>query len=435
MESFVSVARIAGSALLLIAGLVDPPTSPPPDRPDSPPSQTVAANRAGVPGEGGGRVEAEVEVDRLDVLDQPDHSAYAVGAVRKGDRVRVRVDRIPKTGWLAIDPLPTSICWVEESSLELDDDAPADRVERALDPGGGAPGTATRAWIIRPRAVVRSGNLLARIPGPPAGALPHGTMVHLVDRPVLRLGQGPRATRWLAIVPPTDFVSYIRADGVHWARPTPPDPPAAERRASYEEPIQPSRGEGQKSPQPTPLPAEIASELERIDATYRAILASQPMEQWRFETVRVDYQALLKRAGDRLEVEEAIRNRLAGLTRNEQAAQAARTIESILARSHRRDGEVVQMRKRLAQLERARARAYDAVGFVQPSARRVDGHKVFALIGGDGSTIAYLDIPPGLDPKPLLARRVGIRGQAHFSEDLGTRLITVRDMEGIEARR
>ena len=69
------------------------------------------------------------------------------------------------------------------------------------------------------------------------------------------------------------------------------------------------------------------------------------------------------------------------------------------------------MRKRLAQLERARARAYDAVGFVQPSARRVDGHKVFALIGGDGSTIAYLDIPPGLDPKPLLARRVGIRGQ------------------------
>ena len=72
LESFVSVARIAGSALLLIAGLVDPPTSPPPDRPDSPPSQTVAADRAGVPGEGGGRVEAEVEVDRLDVLDQPD---------------------------------------------------------------------------------------------------------------------------------------------------------------------------------------------------------------------------------------------------------------------------------------------------------------------------------------------------------------------------
>ena len=72
----------------------------------------------------------------------------------------------------------------------------------------------------------------------------------------------------------------------------------------------------------------------------------------------------------------------------------------------------------------SRARAYDAVGFVQPSARKVDGHKVFTLIGRNGTAIAYLDIPPGLNPEPLLARRVGVRGQAHWSEDLGTRLIT-----------
>jgi hypothetical protein len=175
--------------------------------------------------------------------------------------------------------------------------------------------------------------------------------------------------------------------------------------------------------------------LERIDAVHRAIVASQPIEQWRFETVRVGYQGLLKRVGNRDDLEEAIRSRLARLTRHEQAAQAARTIESILARSHRRDHEVAQVRQRLTQLERTRARAYDAVGFVQPSARKVDGHKVFSLIGGDGSTIAYLDIPPGLDPRPLLARHVGVRGQAHFSEDLGNRLITVRDMESLEARR
>jgi hypothetical protein len=66
---------------------------------------------------------------------------------------------------------------------------------------------------------------------------------------------------------------------------------------------------------------------------------------------------------------------------------------------------------------------------------KVDGHKVFALIGGEGSTIAYLDIPPGLDPEPFLSRRIGVRGQAHFSEDLGTRLITVRDLESLEARK
>ena len=83
------------------------------------------------------------------------------------------MDRIPKTGWLAIDPLPTSICWVEQASLELDDDDP-----RGSSSNGRSiqvqkdPGATTRAWVIRPRAVVRSGNLLARLPGPPAGPCP-----------------------------------------------------------------------------------------------------------------------------------------------------------------------------------------------------------------------------------------------------------------------
>jgi len=61
---------------------------------------------------------------------------------------------------------------------------------------------------------------------------------------------------------------------------------------------------------------------------------------------------------------------------------------------------VAAVRRDLARLERTRARGYDAIGFIQPSARKVDGHKVFALIGGQGSTIAYLDIPPPLTPSP-----------------------------------
>jgi hypothetical protein len=64
----------------------------------------------------------------------------------------------------------------------------------------------------------------------------------------------------------------------------------------------------------------------------------------------------------------------------------------------------------------------------------MDGHKLFALIGQEGATIAYLDVPPGLDPEPYLARRVGVRGQARFNEDLGSRLISVRDLEGMETR-
>ncbi len=375
-------------------------------------------------------IEAEVQVKQLDVLDRPDDRGYITGQVHRGDRVRIRADRAAGTGWLAIAPLPTAIFWIEQSSLESDDEAPpADLDEHDR----------TRmAWVDHPQAVIRSGHPDARLPGPPVGVLPRGTMVQLVDRPPLSLGQGTKTSRWLAIVPPAGQVSYIRAAGVHWlTQPTPPIPPVAETRASYDEPISHDAakpGSGASGASST-WPAGVSAELQRIDGMYQVIIASQPIEQWRFETVRAGYQDLLKRAQDHLDLEEALRTRLNRLTQYEQAAKAARTIELILAKSHRRDSEVAAIRKNLAQLERTRARSFDAIGFVQPSARKVDGHKVFALIGGKGSTIAYLDIPPGLDPQPFLARRIGVRGQTHWSEDLGTRLISVRDIESIEAKK
>src|SRR5262249_16450700 len=82
-----------------------------------------------------------------------------------------------------------------------------------------------------------------------------------------------------------------------------------------------------------------------------------------------------------------------------------------------------------------RAHPYNAVGFMQPSARSIDGRKLFVLIARNGSTVAFLDIPPGLDAEPLVARRVGVRGIPHFDEDLGARLISVRAVESIEATR
>ena len=242
-------------------------------------------------------------------------------------------DRSAGTGWLAIEPLPTAIFWIEQSSLEIDEEEVTDAVEhdrRSL------------AWVNRPQALIRSGHPQAKLPGPPRGTLPRGTMVQLVDRPPLSLGQGPEKSRWLAIVPPADQVSYVRAEGVRWLTltPTPPVPPAAEVRASYEEPMPPKQAAKQRSnPRraPSSWPPGVSAELQRIDGISQVIIASQPIEKWRFETVRAGYQDLLKRAGDQLELEEALRMRLNRLTQYEQAARAARTIESILAKSHRRD--------------------------------------------------------------------------------------------------
>jgi hypothetical protein len=423
---FVPVQVIAGLMALFVAG-AEGPSAKPTAKPAGVESAQLTAANADVP-TGKQRLESEVAASLLNVFDQPEDTAYVTGTIHKGDRVLVRVESVPGTGWLAIDPLPTEICWIERSSIEMEE------ADDSLPPVGRDEGQALCAWVRRPRAVIRSGNLRARLPGPPRFELPQSTMVHLVDRPPLRLRSGDKESDWLAIVPPVEVASYVRADGLRWTSAPASAPSVAEVRASFEEPSSAPQGQKPKS-ESSSFPPELASELQRLDATHRTIIASQPIEHWRFEPVRLGYQALLKRNGDRADLEEEIRTRLARLTQHEQAAQAARAIESILAKSHRRDQEVAQVRQRVAQLERTRARAFDAVGFVQPSARKVDGHKVFTLIGKDGSTIAYLDIPPGLDPRPLLARRVGIRGQAHYSEDLGTRLITVRDMERIEAKR
>jgi hypothetical protein len=242
----------------------------------------------------------------------------------------------------------------------------------------------------------------------------------------------------LAIVPPSEQSFYVHAGGLSWPAPKEASPAAA-IRASYDQPSAAPSPTSPRSGKPTSSPAnwplEVSHELERLDGIFRVTVASQPVAQWRFESVRSGYQTLLKRAGDRLDLEEAIRTRLARVTQHEQAARAARTIESILEASHRRDDEVAAARRQLTHLARTRARAFDAVGFIQPSAHLVEGRKVFALIGREGKTIAYLDIPPGLDPEPFLASHIGVRGRAHFSEDLGTRLISVRDLESVERNR
>lgn len=183
------------------------------------------------------------------------------------------------------------------------------------------------------------------------------------------------------------------------------------------------------------LPAGAAAELDRVDATYQAALEVRPVDQWRFDDARSGYEAIGKRWADSEPVKEAIRSRLEHLARHEQAAAAAREIRDILARSHRRDRDLAELKRRLAALDQVHNRTYHAIGTIRPSSRTVDGRKLFTLVTADGQTAAYLDLPPGLDAEALGKGRYGVRGAVHFNQDLGTRLITVREVEPVSTRR
>jgi hypothetical protein len=357
--------------------------------------------------EGAAVVEARVAAERLEVFDRPEEGGYIVAELRPGDAVRVRWREPAPAGWLAIDPPSSVVCWIEEAAVEHPEDAgPADHV---------AVGARTRVCV--DRAVVRSGNLGARLPGPPCQTLRRGDPVLLVDRPALAFGGG---RRWLAIAAPSKRWFYARADGIDWDRPeSPPDAPAvAEVRAGHEEPAPPG--------------STAESELKRIDGKLRAIVTGQPVELWSLETVRADYQALLKAHP---ELEDAVKGRLDEVGRYEGASKAARRFITIISKSRRRDDEVAKVERKMESSARESQRLYDAVGFVQPSSKRVNGRKLYALIGREGTAAAYLDIPPGLDPEPMLAHRVGVRGQARFNGDLGARVIAVSDLEDLEPER
>jgi hypothetical protein len=183
------------------------------------------------------------------------------------------------------------------------------------------------------------------------------------------------------------------------------------------------------------LPAEITAELAAIESMHRSVLVNLPIEEWKFDNVRARYQTLLKQAGANPAVAAEIQSRLARLTKHEQASQSARTVATILAQSRRRDRTVASIESRLAASQSAPVHTYTAAGFVQPSSSMYNGHKVFALIGPTGSTIAYLDIPPGLDVNAHFSHRVGVNGVMHYNEDLGARLITVRDIEPLHSAR
>jgi hypothetical protein len=353
--------------------------------------------------------EAEVVVAALAVFDEPDDTAIVSGRLQKSNRATVR-DVIGRD-WLAIDPPPGSFCWVEASALGT------------ADPQG-------RAMVTAPNALVRSGNPQARMPGTPRTALVRNSVVKLLKYPPLVVGQAPQRRTWRAIEPPRGDVRYIHSAGVriatrpetpHETRPAPAAP--AEIQAVYAPPQAQVHGE-------RPVAPDIADTIARIESLHQAALRA-PVEQWRLEEIRQRYETLLKSVTDSA-AGSAIRARLDEVARQEAFARDARQIQTVIARSRRRDSTVVLGQRRLADLQKPQARAYDVEGLIQASSRKVGGQRVFALIGRDGSTEAYLDIPPGVDVKGLMTHRVGVRGAVHYNEALRARVISVREIKALD---
>jgi hypothetical protein len=307
--------------------------------------------------------------------------------------VRVKPGEAAHHGWLAIEPPSSVFCWVEESALKSTGDAEPSRTAK-----------------IRTTTTVRSGNRLAKLPGPPRGSLKPGDRVRLIDRPTLEVGE-KAPQRWRAVMPPAGRLFFVPADGVAW---TPPAPPAVEVRAVYA------------------TSSEGDPDLKRVDAMLLAETTGQPVEKWRLGPIREAYETLVKADPAR---SRAVDERLKRLEGFEHASKAAQAFVDAAVKARDLDDDFDRMERKLADAERERSRAFDAVGFIQPSSRMLEGRKLFALIGREGSVVAYLDVPPGLDPDALTARRVGVRGRSGYDAELKARLIAVRDLIDLEGKR
>jgi hypothetical protein len=370
---------------------------------------------------------AEVVAEALEILDEPDEAAFPTGRVRRGDRVAIR--SVEPGGWLAIEPPAGSFSWIDRTAIEEDE------------------GTG-RARVVVARAAVRLGQPGARMPGVVGSHLEEGSIVHLRDRPPLTLRQGATSRTWRAIAPPEDEVRYIRASGVALAR-----GPSPVRRSSRVDSLEPPLDDPISPPgPPRPLPPtevgpvsrtfatvggsraqldpDFAQALAQVEAWHREALRL-PVEAWQLEPTRKHYEALLGRATDPSS-RDAVRARLAQVARQEEVARDARSVQALLERSRRRDQDLEALRRDRPEPEAADDEPYEAEGLLQPSSKQVEGRKVDALIGADGTTTAYLLLPPGLRTDTLLARRVGVRGSVHFDEALRARVITVREMDPLD---
>lgn len=334
---------------------------------------------AAEPASTGGRV--EVTADRLELLVEPDPRAYAVGQVRRGDKLST-TGRAAPAGWLAVAPPRGTFAWIEARGIDPD--------RSRVGPLG-----------VRVR-FAREG---AGLPGPPGIELGSGMPFRLVDRPPLVVRHADGTETWRAIEPPLGLTLFVRAGGVGPIAATPNRDLQAIQAAG---------------------PGEVDADLAQIEAAVRDATRG-PVHEWHLEAVRRQSRAILDRAGS----SPALSAKVEQVERLQDMAEAARRFQAVVDRGRARDREVSANRVPAARFEDEPG-PYVGRGLVQASSRTTDGRKLYALIGRDGRTQAYLDVPPGLDIAAQVGTRVGVRGQATYDATLRARLIKVRDLDPLD---
>lgn len=364
---------------------------------------------AGSPARSAG-VPARVVADGLDLFVQPSGASYTVGALDQGDTVQVLGEK--NGGWLAIEPPEGAFVWVNEADLE--------------DFGDG------QALVSAPQATVRAGRPGVRLPGPTTAILPQGTSLTFLDIEPLRVRARGQPMLLRAVSVPPGLRYYVRADGVERATTTRRKVTASPSESPVE-PAQPGLPMALATIGPRidikRLGPSEASMLRAVEDEHRAILR-QAIDRWHLERVRVGYQDVRSRVTD-AQAGTALEARLSLIERQSAAAAVARSLERRLEQSRDLDRELGAAEQAIAEAFPETATPFDAVGLVQPSSRLVDGQRVFALVGADGRTTAYLRFPPGVLRNDATAQRVGVRGTSRYDETLQTRVIEVRELESL----
>jgi hypothetical protein len=368
---------------------------------------------------------AWVVTDGLPVLVEPEVGAFVTARLKAGRKVIVRSSSPP--GWLAIVPPADSFSWIEKETIE--------------DLGEGL------GRVVVSAAAVRPGRNDVSLPAGPWVTLRAGTEVALLDRPPLVLRQGGSRRVWYAIEPPACEVRYISAEGVAWS-----DPGAFDSHDDTDDPpprldfLTSGRGRtsddrlGRIDPEfvavgpvarEVGLSAPFEVELKRVEREHRALLA-RPLESWALEPIEAAYTQLRDQTSIANE-RQAIALRLEQLRRQAEAAKTARSLRELLEQSKQRDREFDRIRARLGTIAGGDEGPYDAEGLLQPSSTLLDGRKACVLIDDSGKIDAYLLMPPGVRPDEYLSARVGIRGDSRYNAQLKARVITVREVDRLDA--